>query len=329
MCGLVGRVPIVVSMLKQSCPTTRALGMIEDALTSIDHQQRAGLGDAERLDLMLHARRLAERVQGLAGVLTAEVDRHQSSMHLTGTPLTSMLANAENRDDKDVARSVFEARDVARHPLVADAVLRGVTSTGHARGIARGMEELPRSLDGGQRQQAEAVFLRLAETVTPKDLPGRAAGVLAEVASELVPDVLDAARALEEQRRRTVQRRSFRHGDDGDGSVWFKGSLPHEEAAPMLRLLDAYVAAGRRSARDSAAGVRSLRPGAQVLREHGGSGLDLTPHQRRADALVKLVADHRGAPLVAGDRPRIVVTMVEADRGRGLSRPVSSLPASG
>ncbi len=313
VCGSSPGAAIVVNMLKQTRTTGQALRVLREVLSEINHAHRADIGHAERVELMLEARQLAEQVLGLAGVLTAEADRHQSSMHVAGTPLTSMLANAENKDDKDVARSVFEARDVARHPHVADAVLQGTTSTGHARGIAKGMAELPRSLDAHQRQQAEAAFLRHARTLTPAELPRKAAAVLAEVAPEQVPDPACAARALEEQRRRAVHRRSFRHGDDGDGSTWFKGSLPHLEAEPLLRLLDAYVAAGRRTSRNRATGVRSLRPGPRVLQEHGGSGLELTPDQRRADALVKLVEDHRGAPQVAGDRPRIVVTMVEAD----------------
>ena len=313
VCGLASGLTKIVDMLKQIRTTRAALEAIREVLSGINHEQRVGIAHEERVALMVDARRLADQVQGLAGLLTAEVDRYQSSMHTSGTPLTSMLAQAENKDNKDVARSIFEARDVARHAQVAEALLNGDTSIGHARGIAKGMAELPRSLDAEQRQRAEAAFLRHAHTLTPTELPKRAAAVLAEVAPERVPDAGDAARALAEQRRRAVQRRSFRHGDDGDGSIWFKGSLPHQEAQPLLRLLEAYVAAGRRVARDSAAGVRSLRPGPSVLREHGSSGQDITPDQRRADALVKLVADHRGAPHVAGDRPRIMVTMMEAD----------------
>lgn len=142
-------------------------------------------------------------------------------------------------------------------------------------------------------------------------MPKKAAAVLAEVAPEQVPDPGDRIRALEEQRRRALRRRHLRWGDDDDGSVWFKGSLPNAEAEPLLKLIDGLVAAGRREARNSAAGVRSLRPGPKVLRQHSTSDLHVTPEQRRADALVRLVATHRGAPAVAGDRPRVVVTMTE------------------
>lgn len=61
---------------------------------------------------------------------------------------------------QDSLWSGFESRDLARHPEVAGAILQGATSTGHARGIAKGMAELPRTLDASQRGHAEAVFLR-------------------------------------------------------------------------------------------------------------------------------------------------------------------------
>ena len=260
---------------------------------------------------MLQARELAGRLQGLASLLTAEVERNQSTMHTVGTPLTSMLANTENQGSREAARSVFEARDLARYPRVANAVLKGETTTNHARAIAKGMGELPRTLNSFQRQEAEHAFLDHARNLTPDQLPKRTSEVLAQVAPEEAQDQERRMRALEEQRKRAVRRRYLRYGDDGDGSFWFKASLPYAEAEPLVRLIDSYEAAGKRAARDSAAGVRSLRPGPRMLREHGVAGADETPEQRRADALSRIVSDHRGTPSSAGDRPRIVVTMTE------------------
>ncbi len=62
--------------------------------------------------------------------------------------------------------------------------------------------------------------------------------------------------------------------------------------------------------------------------QRSGSNLELTPQQRRADALVKMTQDHRGAPQVAGGRPRIVVTMSESHlRARAEQAGVPSLDA--
>ena len=290
--------------------TAQALEGMRELLLSIDHGQRDGIGHADRLGLMRQARTLAGQVQGLAGVLTAEVERHQSSVIAEHTPLTSLIAVDEKRDDKDAAASIFEARDVARHGHVSQAVLNGEVSINHARGIAQGMRQLPGSLDAKQREAAQDAFLRHASSSTPRELAAKAPSVLAEVAPEMLPDPDDRARALEEQRRRAIRNRSFRHGDDGDGSTWFSGSLPHVDAQPLLTLINSYVELERRAARERAAGLRETRPGPGTLREHLQ---DITPAQRRADALVRLIRDHRGAPAVSGDRPRIVVTVTEAD----------------
>lgn len=112
------------------------------------------------------------------------------------------------------------------------------------------------------------------------------------------------------ERRRARAKRSFTHGD---GSVWFRGSLPAVDAAPLIAAVEAYVQANRRAARDRQTGVRSLHPGPRILRDHATADTGRTPEQRRTDALVQLIAEHRGAPTVAGDRPRIVVTLSETD----------------
>src|SRR5690606_16106692 len=127
-----------------------------------------------------------------------------------------------------------------------------------------------------------------------------------------VPDGEGQTRRLEEQRKRARAKRYFRYGDDGDGSIWFKGSLPHLEAEPLLKLVKSYAESERRAARDAAKTARDSRPGPKLLREHG-SPAETTPGQRLADGLTALAKHHRGAPNVAGDRPRIVVTIRESD----------------
>ncbi|MFZ1409991.1 MAG: DUF222 domain-containing protein, partial [Micropruina sp.] len=65
----------------------------------------------------------------------------------------------------------------------------------------------------------------------------------------------------------------------------------------FITLIDAYVESDRRAARDL------LDPLAEVR----------TSEQRRADGLIALLAAHQQAPRLAGDRPRVVVTMREQD----------------
>lgn len=298
-------------MLKQSRPTTsQALDAVERGLESIDHAQRDRISHTERVVLMERARRVADRMTALAGMLTREVAEHQSTMAATGTPLTSFLSATEQRDSKDAAAEVFGAQDLGKAPLAAEAALAGKVSTRHAVAVGKGMEQLPKGLNADQQIRAQEAFLTRAKKHTPKQLPKLADEVLAEVAPELRPDPADETAKAEAQRKRALRKRSLRYGDDGDGSIWFKGSLPYLEAEPFTKLIDAYVAENRRTTRDQAKAVRDLRPGPRIVREHG-SDIRLTREQRQADALTRLVREFRGAPTTAGETPRIVVTMSE------------------
>ena len=292
--------------------TGQALGLIGEVLSSIDHRHREAITHEERVWLMNQARTIAERAQVLASVITGEVDIHHSSMHVTNTPLTSFISTTENRDSKDAAAHVFAARDITAHHHVRDAALEGRVTAGHARAIATGMKHLPRGLDAAQKHQAEQAFLTRAGHTTPKQLAKLADEVLAQVAPEKVPDPGDEIRRLAEQQRRAHTKRHFRFGDDGDGSTWFTGSLPHLEATPLITLIKQQVATHRRTARDRATAIRNLKPGIGVLREHG-TAEQLTPAQRQADALVAIIAHHRPTPHSPPPPPRVVVTMTATD----------------
>ncbi|MEO7586752.1 MAG: DUF222 domain-containing protein, partial [Arachnia sp.] len=178
--------------------------------------------------------------------------------------------------------------------------------------IGKGMAQLPPELSTEQKARAEQAFLDRANKNTPKRLAELAPQILAEVAPELVPSIEDEAARLEQQRRRAFSKRSLRWGDDGDGSTWLHGSLPHLEAAPLISLIEAYVESDRRAARDRFKATRATRPGPQVMRDEA-EDINRTPEQRRADALTHIIADHRDAPSSVGDRPRIVVTIREED----------------
>ncbi|MHA6511248.1 HNH endonuclease signature motif containing protein [Tessaracoccus sp. Z1128] len=304
-------------MLQRRLTTDQALGALESTLSLVDHAEREGLEPTARLRLMQRARRLAERIESLALVLTDEANRAQASMKSAGTPLTSFLAVSEQRDTREAAAQVFQARDLATHSQVRQAALEGDVSPGHAVAICKGMAQLPAGLSAEQVERAQAVFIGRAASATPRKLAQAAALVLAEVAPELMPTAAEQVADIEAQTRRARAKRSFSYGDDGDGSVWFRGSLPEVDAAPLIATLEAYVQADRRAARGRLAGVRSLRPGPQLLRSYAAADQGRTPDQRRADAFTTIVAEHRGAPTAAGDRPRIVITISEADlRGR-------------
>lgn len=297
--------------MKTRHTTAEALAAIGDVLSGIDHGQRAALSADELLHLRARAKQIRERVAAPECALMAEIDERQASMRAAGTSLTAFVALADQVDSKQAAAQVFQAQEVARHTKVRTAALDGDVSVSHAQAISKAMQALPAKLDAEQRDRAEELLLEQAATSTPRQLAEAAPAVLAEVAPELVPSPEDEAVRLDAQFKRARARRYFRYGDDGDGSTWFKGSLPHLDAAPLIRQIETSVESGRRTARNHNEGLLSLKPGPKALRENRREDAALTPAQRRADALALLSADLRGTPTVAGERPRIVVTMSE------------------
>ncbi len=293
--------------------TAETLALVDAALSLIDHDERTQLSAPEKVVLMSRARKLADRVTSLACVLTDEVARIQASLTATGTPITSLIGLDEGRDSSEAAKQVFEARDIAKHASVKKAALAGTLSSRHAAAIGKGMAKLPPELTAEQKARAEEAFIDRAPKITPKALAQLAPQILAEVAPELVETPDQHAGRLEIQRQRAVAKRAFRWGDDGDGSTWLHGLLPHLEAAPLIAMVEAQVESDRRAARDRLRATRATRPGPQTIRDQINTDIDRTPDQRRADALTQLLSEHRGAPNSCGDRPRIVVTIREQD----------------
>ncbi len=260
---------------------------------------------------MQQARRVADQFTALACVLTDEAA--QAAQTATGTPLTSLIGMDEGRDSGDAARQVFDARDLNARPVVRDHALEGEISPRHASAITHGMGKLPEGLSEEQTALAEKSFIRRARKNTPKALAGMADEVLAEVAPELVAGTGDDDATLEAQRRKARAKRHFKWGDDGEGSMWLRGSLPHLEAASLIATLQAYVESDRRAERDRYKATSATGANPKVVQDQVSADNLRTPDQRRADALVHLIADHRDAPSSIGERPRLVVTIREQD----------------
>ena len=312
-----------------------------------------------RLELVRDARVVFRRMEALLGVLVAEADAAGASLVARGTPTTSWLT-LDGTPSGEAAGLVFAGQDVTRHQPVQDAALLGVVSVRQARTIAKVMKQLPAGLDTAQQDAAAQVLVDMAGRLDPKRPEKAVREVLQKVAPASMPTAEDEQQRLEAQRIRAFARRELVFSPDGDGAVRIRGCLPVLEASQLEKLVDAYVEAGRRAARDARQRSTSERdltagtvvvPGAGVPTDTtidgrtGGSRPDplpcrsgsqattrpstgpvprsvdpVTPGQRRADALMALIAAHeqgRRAPGVAGDRPRVVVTMREGElRGR-------------
>ena len=292
----------VFSEATPSLTTDAALGVVAGALDGIDHAARARLTGADRLALVSQARHAARRLEALVVTLISEADAAAASVNAQGTPTTSWLTLEGGTSSKEAAGLVFAAADTTRYQAVRDAALAGQVGVSQARAIAAGMSDLPATLTSDQRNAAVGLFLTNGADLPAAKIKALAPQILAEVAPEQVPSLDDTLDALDAQRERAHRRRAFSWTRDGDGSVLLKGSLPELAAEPFITMIEAGVESERRAGRDRA---QDRRP--EDFR---------TGDQRRADALLALAAawqDARHAPSVAGDRPRIVVTMREQD----------------
>lgn len=270
------------------------LRTIAATLDAFARGNRAGLGAKERLELVRLGQWVAERTRALAAVLAAEADAEDASMAATGTPLTSWLALTQRLDGREAAGIVLTGRDLTQHARVRRAALAGEIGVRQGRAIVRTLKTLPADLDDRQHLEAARLLLERAETASAGVLAKAGPEVLAQVAPEFA--AADPVAAAELRRKRAWTRRSLRFSPDGDGAVHLTASLPELEAAKLKKLVAAYRESDKRRGRDHR----------DKLAE------DRTPEQRNADALIALLADHsrhRCGPKVAGDRPRIVVTI--------------------
>ena len=316
--------------------TDTALAVMTAALDGVDHAERRPLDHRARLALVEQARVVLARTEALLGVLVAEADRARSSTMVAGTPTTTWLQSKTMLGRGEAVGLVMGGRDVNARPCLRDAALTGRVSTRQARSIAKVVAQLPAGLTPRQRDRAEEWLIAEAAHADAGHLAKLGSRVLDEVAPEAAETPEQLQSRLEAQQRRAQAARCLTFTDDGDGSYLVHGSLPHLQATPLMKILQAKVDAGRRHARDLprserpllslgqrwadalldlAAGVAQRAPAAVVggTEPRRGDGrcsptaatIAPTP---AASAAAPSPAPSGGVPTVAGERPRIVVT---------------------
>jgi hypothetical protein len=245
-----------------------------------------------RLACAALARRLSSRLQAVAGLLLAEADATKEGARDAGTPTTTLLTVAEGLSRREAAAALHQAQELREHAVVGRAAASGRISIGQARAIHTVLNGLD-GLDDAQRGHAEAYLLTLAEQLDSDRLAKAGPQVLAEVAPERADERLE--RRLEREAAVARRSRSLVFGSEA-GSVTFRGSLPKVDGENLIRLIEAHAESARRHGLDQADPLSAMPSAAQ----------------RRADALVALVAAHQAAalaPSLGGDRPRLVVTL--------------------
>lgn len=264
------------------------IASVEHALADLG-AVRAAIGvvsDRELLDAVESLLALQRQVNGTVSVALAAAEARNVARRTRGTPLESVLTRSGQETARHVRNQVFQAGILAGRPKVHDAAAAGRITLAQAQAIREVVDGLPARLDAGQKEQAEELMLRAADRCPADVLRTMADAVLDQVAPETKGTTEQRQAKLDARDARARQRRSLRFGIPTDGSIDIHGSLPVLEATRLKNLVDTIAASDSRRARDSADRTR----------------LTLTPDQRLADALIRVVdaVDH---PVARDDGP--------------------------
>ena len=231
---------------------------------------RWDLAPKQRLDLALTAQTMVSQAQAVAARLLAEADQADASLRSAGTPPGTFLASRQKLTPKQAAGLVYRARELSEHPQAREAVQQGSITMDHATAVGKALRQMPAHFTPAQTAQAEAMLVDLAGRRTPDDVL-RAAARVAEQIDPVDANQAEAMR-LTREREAAVRNRALVWWHEA-GSVAFKGSLPQVEGEAFTALINAFTNQSRRNAIEA-----------------GDSHADeVTPAQRRADALVSLV----------------------------------------
>ena len=241
---------------------------------------------------------LQRQVNGSVSVLMAAAEARHAAERVTNTPLEVMLTTSRQESVPQVRNQVFQAGILSTRPNVHDASAAGKITLSQARTIRDVVENLPQSLDGGQKDRAEQLLLTAAERLPADKLRAMTDTVLDQVAPEAKDTPEQRQVKLDLRDARATSRRCLRFGVPADGSIDFHGSLPVIEGTRLKNLVESIAARDYRAAKD------------RVDRER----LAVTPDQRLADALMKVV--------------RVALENGDGDNNHGDTIPVGAAPAA-
>ncbi len=278
---------------RKSLSVPKGLAEISAILDVIDPDQRM-LTDVDRLAVVAAAIQVAGQAQALTATLAADTERVEAAGRVVGVPLASWLAAEHRLTRREANRLIGQGRDLARFPRLEAEALQGHVGFSQATTISQVLGKLPDDLATSQVEQAEDMMIEFADQFDSAGL-SQLSRHLVEVVDPVGVEEREAKR-LEQDLKRAKAARHLNFLSDGHGSTLIRGSLPTLDAAPLVKLVEAYAQDAKR------AGLDRLDPLAETV----------TPEMRRADGLCALAAAHQQAQLAptnGGDRPRIMVTV--------------------
>ena len=277
--------------------TSEVLAEIDRLLGSVDHAARGLATDAERLQLLQTAVRVAGRGTALAQHLAGEVVVTEAAEQAHGTSAGSWLAETSRLTRKEAAALLYAGRDLSRFPAVASATLDGAVLPQQARAMTRVLADLPENLPFPVLAEAEELMVGYAAQCNSAELSQLSRHLL----EALAPEVAEASEAerLEREYELAVRNRHFDFHHDGHGTTHLSGALPTVDAEALIQLVGSHAAQQKRALE----AIDPLQPMP-------------TRSQRQADGLMAIVHHHAQqalAPSHGGDRPRVVV-MLDYDK---------------
>jgi hypothetical protein len=286
--------PVVITGPSLPRAVAHAMGDVAAVRSGV---RSSGVSDREVLEVLGSMLSLQRQVSGTVSVLMAVAEQRNAA--------------SGQESVRQVRNQVFQASVLAAHPRVHEAAAAGRITLGQARAIRDVVEGLPDSLAQSQQDQAEELLLGAAERLPAETLRGMTDQILDQVAPAAKDTAEQRQVKLELRDRRAAARRYFRFGGPEDGSIEFRGSLPVVDGVRLKGLVESIAAREYRAAKDVA----------------DRAGLAVTPDQRLADALLKVVAAAEGSGAEGAGIPagatQITVLMREQDlrqraAGRGL-----------
>lgn len=255
----------------------------DDGWDAQTHGEPWQLADSQLLDLLRDAQRTAAAAHAQWLALLAEAERRNATLQATALPTASWLAIHNSHTARTARAEVLLATRVAECAPVAQAYAQGALSTEQAATIVHGLDRLPDSLPAADRDEVARQLVEWAGDFNPAGLR-RLVDHAVSVVDPEVADAADAA-ALERLERQQQRDRHLSWRRDHDGCILLAGKLPPVAGEAVIGHLTALAARQR--------AVDAL------------SGLETSPGQAAADALVQLVTHHarcQGAPRAAGSR---------------------------
>src|SRR5450759_4049615 len=302
--------PVVISQTALSRAVEHAVGDVDAVRSGV---RSSGVSDREVLEVLESMLSLQRQVNGTVRVLMAVAEQRNAALRTAKTTLESVMAASGQESVRQVRNQVFQASVLAGRPRVHEAAAAGRITLGQARAIRDVVEGLPEALSDTQKDQAEGFLLRAADRLPAEKLRGMTDQILDQVAPAAKDTAEQRQAKLELRDRRAMARRCLRFGVPEDGAIEFRGSLPVVDGVRLKGLVESIAARDYRAAKDIA----------------DRASLAVTPDQRLADALLKVVAAAEGSGAEGGGAgipagaTQITVLMREQDlldraAGRGL-----------